>query len=63
MYCEKCHSKTEVTDSRTSDLRVRRTRKCTACGHKQLTTEMTQRGWLDYLTEALRKVLKVRTDD
>lgn len=63
MNCEKCHFKTEVTDSRTSDLRVRRYRRCLACNHKFRTTEMTHKGWLDYLTVALQKVLKVKTDE
>jgi len=63
MRCPKCHTKTEVLDSRTSDLRVRRRRQCPACKRKLTTQELTDKDWFDYLTEALRKVLKVPTDD
>ena len=60
MYCEKCHGKTEVLDSRTSDLRVRRTRRCTLCGRRYHTTEMTNKAWVEYLTESVKKVLKIK---
>ena len=63
MRCPKCHTKTEVLDSRTSDLRVRRRRQCPACKRKLTTQELTDKDWFEYLTEALRKVLKVPTDD
>jgi len=63
MRCPKCHTKTEVLHTYASDLRVRRRRECPACKRRMTSHELTDEAWVEYLTEALKKVLKVRTDD
>ena len=63
MRCPKCHTKTEVLHTYASDLRVRRRRECPACKRRMTSHELTDEAWFEYLTEALKKVLKVRTDD
>ena len=63
MRCLKCHTKTDVIDSRSSDLCVRRRRQCPACKRKYSTKGLSDQNWFEFLTEALKKVLKVPTDD